>query len=143
MAEFIIVNKECLNIFAESKPNKTLDKIERSCPLMFLSDKIILIIDKYTRLICYRDEKTKIYMEIIVKFKNAKNIIFNDIVNSIIKDWLEKRKFNSNGPDELDITEKGCQIKLINKNLKLIIKSQRNRIDIQSDTTKFFKYNLP
>ena len=112
---------------------------------MFLSDKIILIIDKYTRIICYRDEVTKIDMEIIVKFKNEKNIeqIFNDIVNSKIKYWLEKRKFHSNGPDELDITEKGCQLKLINKNLKLIIKSQRNRIDNQSDTTKFFKYNLP
>jgi hypothetical protein len=127
LAEFIIVNKECLNIFAESRPNKTVDKIEKSCPLMFLSDKIILIIDKYTRLICYRDEVTKIDMEIIVKFKNDKNIeqIFNDIVNSKIKYWLEKRKFNSNGPDELDITEKGCQLKLINKNLKLIIKSQK------------------
>ena len=145
LAEFIIVNKECLNIFAESRQNKTVDKIEKSCPLMFLSDKIILIIDKYTRLICYRDEVTKNDMEIIVKFKNEKNIeqILNDIINSKIKDWLEKRNFHSIGPDELDINEKGCQIKLINKNLKLIIKSQRNRIDIQSNTTKFFKYNLP
>ena len=144
LAEFIIVNKECLNIFAKSRQNKTVDKIEKSCPLMFLSDKIILIIDKYTRIICYRDEVTKIDMEIIVKFKNEKNIeqIFNDIVSSKIKDWLEKRKFHSNGPDELDITEKGCQLKLINKNLKLIIKSQRNRIDTQSNISVNQNYEI-
>ena len=89
---------------------------------MFTNDKIILYINKFTRVICYRDEQTKKDIEIIIIFKNDLNIdnIFEDIKKSKIKEWLENRNFYSYGPDELNIEEKQCQIKLINKNLKLI-----------------------
>ena len=89
---------------------------------MFTNDKIILYINKFTRVICYRDEQTKKDIEIIIIFKNDLNIdnIFEDIKKSKIKEWLENRNFYSYGPDELNIEEKHCQIKLINKNLKLI-----------------------
>ncbi len=49
-----------------------------------------------------------------------------DIKRSKIKEWLEKRKFYSNGPDELDIEEKKCRFKLINKNLKLMLYKNNN-----------------
>ena len=144
-AEFVIINKECLNVFAESRPNKKGEKIEKSCPLKFLKDKIILYINTYTRLICYRDEKTKNDIEIIIKYKNDKNIdkVLSSIEKSNIKSWLENKKFYSNGPDELDIVEQGCSMKIINKNLKLIIAKHKNRVTVKSDITKFFKGELP
>ena len=118
-AEFVIINKECQKVFEESSLNKN---VEKSCPLMFTNGKIILCINKFTRVICYRDEQTKKDIEIIIIFKNDLNIdnIFEDIKKSKIKEWLENRNFYSYGPDELNIEEKHCQIKLINKNLKLI-----------------------
>ena len=144
-AEFVIINKECLNVFAESRPNKKGDKIEKSCPLKFLKDKIILYINKYTRLICYRDEKTKNDIEIIINYKNHKNIdqVLYAIEESNIKSWLENKNFYSNGPDELDIVEQGCSMKIINKNLKLIIAKHKNRVTVKSNITKFFKNELP
>ena len=118
-AEFVIINKECKKVFEESSLNKN---VEKSCPLMFTNGTIILYINKFTRVICYRDEQTKKDIEIIIIFKNDLNIdnIFEDIKKSKIKEWLENRNFYSYGPDELNIEEKQCQIKLINKNLKLI-----------------------
>ena len=144
-AEFVIINKECLKLFGESRQNLKVKVLEKACPLIFLDDKIILFINKYTRLICYRDEKTKKDMEIIIIFKTESNIdkILEDIKKSKIKDWLEKRKFFSDGPDELEIEEKKCKIQLINKNLKLIMLKHFNRVSIKSKTTKMLKYDLP
>ena len=143
-AEFIIINKECLELFGKSRQNQK-DKFEKACPLTFLNDEIILYINKYTRLILYRDEKTKKDIEIIIIFKTDINIdkILKDIKKSKIKDWLEKKKFYSDGPDELDIEENKCKIKLVNKNLKLIKAKHYNRVSIKSNTTKFIKYDLP
>ena len=137
-AEFIIINKECLKLFGESRQNLKVKVLEKACPLIFLDDKIILFINKYTRLICYRDEKTKKDMEIIIIFKTESNIdkILEDIKKSKIKEWLEKRKFFSDGPDELEIEEKKCKIQLINKNLKLIMLKHFNRVSIKSNSNK-------
>ena len=120
------------------KINLKVKVLEKACPLIFLDDKIILFINKYTRLICYRDEKTKKDMEIIIIFKTKLNIdkILEDIEKSKIKEWLEKRKFFSDGPDELEIEEKKCKILLINKTLKLIMYKHFNRVSIKSNSNK-------
>ena len=57
-------------------------------------------------------------MEIIFIFEEEKNMeqIINDIENDNIKFWLKDRYFGMQGPDELEIEEKGCKLRIINKN---------------------------
>ena len=145
LAEFVIINKECQKVFAESRQNMVYNINERSVPVKFLNDKIILHLEEKVKLICFRNDFTHKDEEIIVVFNetNNKDIILSDIEKQDFKFWLKDRGFQDYGPDELDITEQGCKIRLINKNLKLTILKQMNRVTIGSQTTGLIKYNLP
>ena len=144
LAEFVIINKECQKVFAESRQHLEYKIKEKTCPLKFLNDKIIIHIDDKVKLICFRNDYTKKDEEIIIEFKEFKNkdIILSDIEKQDFKFWLKDRGFQDYGPDELDINEQGCQMKLINKNLKLTILKQMNRVTIGSHETRLIKYKL-
>ena len=130
LSEFIIINKNCHNVFGESKKNKPGNKIkERSLPLKFLKDKIILRISDNIRIVYFKNDNND--EEIIVIFKEQKNKekILSDIENSNFKEWLRNRYINMDGPDAYQFKEKGCTIKIINKNLKLKLEKENKIIN--------------
>ena len=125
LSEFIIINKNCHNAFEESKKNIPGNKIkEKSYALKFLKDKIILRISDNIRIVYFKNDNND--EEIIVIFKEQKNKekILSDIENSNFKEWLRNRYINMDGPDEYQFKEKGCTIKIINKNLKLKLEKE-------------------
>ena len=119
LAPFVIINKKCHEIFSKSRQDMDYNINEKRIPLKFLSDKIELIITAYMKIFYFNDEK--ISQEIIVMLLEGKSLenITTEIEKANIKDWLKKRKFDLTGPDELEIEEKGCKFKIINKKLKL------------------------
>ena len=60
-------------------------------------------------------------MEIIIIFQEQGNIhqILSDINKTNFRYWLKDKGFQMDGPDELDIEEQGCKMKIINKKLIL------------------------
>ena len=140
-AEFVIINKACQTIFALSKQNNLADNKERSIPIKYSKDKIILYFGNNSLYICFRNESTKTDEEIIVIFEGEKNKqeIMMDIEKGDIKDWLKRVGFDIETREELNITEKECKIKIINKALKIknMIKTTR------SNTTMNLVNNLP
>ena len=127
-AEFVIINKICLQLFAETRKNIANNILEISVPLKFLKNKIILTICDHIRLICFKNNKNNVDEEIIFIFldQNNKNNILSEIEKANIKDWLRDRNFYMDGPDQLLIEEQGCQIKIINKNLKLKLEKEQS-----------------
>ena len=121
LAEFIIIDKKCQEVFGESRQNMEYNIIEKSVPLAFFNDKIILHINNNTKLFCFRDDITKKDMEIIIIFQEQGNIhqILSDINKTNFRYWLKDKGFQMDGPDELDIEEQGCKMKIINKKLIL------------------------
>ena len=142
LAEFVIINKECQKAFAESRQNMEYNIIEKSVPVKFLHDKIILNINSNIILICFRNDVNGMDEEIIVIFltPNNKDKILNDIENENFKGWLKNRYFEMDSPDEMEMDEQGCKLKVINKNLKL--KMLLNKNTCKSGTT-LVKFNLP
>ena len=132
LAEFVIINKKCFELFRESNQNKENKIIERPVPLQFSKDIVILHIDSNIKLICFRDDLTKKYYEIIIIFKEQKNInkILSDIGKEYFKNWLQNRRFSLEGPTELYLESQGCKMKIINKNLKLKNEDLKNNIKI-------------
>ena len=119
LASFEIINKKCHEIFSKSREGMVYNINEKRVPLKFLSDKIILYINENTYIICFRNGP--INEEIIIIFLGGENInkILSEIENSNIKYWLKDKNFDLNYQAELDVQEKGCKYKIINKNLKL------------------------
>ena len=130
LSEFIIINKNCHKVFEESKKNIPGNKIkEKSYALKFLKDKIILRISDNIRIVYFKNDNND--EEIIVIFKEQKNKekILSDIENSNFKEWLRNRYIHMDGPDEYQFKEKGCTIKIINKNLKLKLEKENKIIN--------------
>ena len=129
-ADFVIINKKCFELFKESNHNMKSKIIERPVPLQFCKDIIILHIDSNIKLICFRDDITKKDFEIIIIFKEQKNInkILSDIEKEYFKNWLRNRGFYLEGPDELYIEDQSFNMKIINKNLKLKNLDSKNNI---------------
>ena len=121
LAEFIIIDKKCHEAFRESSKKIENKIIERPIPLKFSKDKIILHIDTNIKIICFKDDITKLDMEIIIIFKKQKSInkILTEIDKQYFKTWLFERGFTVENLDEFDFNEQGCDIKIINKNLKI------------------------
>ena len=132
LSEFIIINRNCHKAFEESKKNKPGNKIkERSLPLKFLKDKIILRISDNIKIVYFKNDSNNNDEEFIVIFKEQKNKekISADIEKSNFKEWLRNRLINMDGPDEYEFKEKGCTIKVVNKNLKLKLEKEKNIIN--------------
>jgi len=132
LSEFIIINRNCHKAFEESKKNKPGSKIkERSLPLKFLKDKIILRINDNIKIVYFKNDSNNSDEEFIVIFKEQKNKekISADIEKSNFKEWLRNRYINMDGPDEYQFKEKGCTIKVVNKNLKLKLEKEKNIIN--------------
>ena len=119
LAEFIIIDKKCNEVFEISSEKKEYYVKESSVTLKFLPDKIILYISDNIRIIYFRNGNTE--EEIIIVFIEQKNKdkILSYIEQQDFKFWLKDKGFLLDGPEELDIVEQGCKIKIINKNLKL------------------------
>ena len=146
-AEFVIINKACHEMFKLSKKNKINDKNERSIPVKFLKDKIILYFSESTKYICFRNTKTSTDEEFIIIFQEEKNKdkILTDIEQGEFLSWLEKRNIGMDGPDEFIITEQECHIKIINKNLKLktLVNNNQNLNNADYIKTGLVVNNLP
>ena len=142
LAEFVIINKGCQKAFAESRQNMEYNIIEKSVPVKFLHDKIILNINSNIILICFRNDVNGMDEEIIVIFltPNNKEKIIYEIEKEDFKGWLKNRNFEMDSPDEMEMDEQGCKLKIINKNLKL--KMLLNKNTCKSGTT-LVKFNLP
>ena len=147
LSDFIIINKACHDVFKESRKNMNYDKRERSRPLKFLKNRIILTINENTRIIYFKDENNVNKEIIIIFLKNDyKNTILQEIEKTDnFKYWLKDKSFDLDVLDELEI--EGFGYKIINKKLKLKNKNNVNRVNIGtvvSNTTLIgFKYNLP
>ena len=146
LAEFIIIDKKCQEIFGESRKNMAYNIIEKSVPLAFFKDKIILHINTCTKLFCFRDDITNKDMEIIIIFKEQGNInqIFSDINQTYFRYWLKDKGFHIYGHEELDIEEQVCKFRIINKNLKLQLGLVKKNVEINSQNQvikdmKFFE----
>ena len=142
LAEFIIINKKCQEVFGESRQNISYNIIEKPVPLTFSKDKIILHINNITKLFCFRVDNTnntKKDMEIIINFDNQKNAnkILSFIEKTDFKFWLKDKSCQIDGPDELDIEEEGCKMRVINKNVKLRLKFDRNKVAIDNQIKSF------
>ena len=139
LAEFVIINKECQKVFGESRQKLEYNIFEKSCPLKFLPDKIILYINENTRLICFRNDFTGDDEQVIIIFMGQQNkdIISNQIEKENFKGWLKDRQFEMNSPVEKEMDEQGCKIKIINKNLKLKEMKYTNKVAINSNITKY------
>ena len=139
LAEFVIINKECQKVFGESRQKLEYNIFEKSCPLKFLPDKIILYINENTRLICFRNDYTGDDEQVIIIFMGQQNkdIISNQIEKENFKGWLKDRQFEMNSPVEKEMDEQGCKIKIINKNLKLKEMKYTNKVAINSNITKY------
>ena len=155
-AEFVVINKDCHKIFGESKQNLGYNNInEKAVPLKMLKNKNILNISKNIKIICFRDdsdENNKVDMEIIIKLIEEKNQNqFSAIISEIENDdnfiiWLKNREFGMHGPDELEVEEKGCKYRIINKNLKLKLNQLKNCVtpkNKESTTALLIKNSLP
>ena len=120
-AEFVIINETSYKLFAKTRKNNSNDTLEVPVTLKFLKNKIILTICEHIRLIYFRNNQNNVDEEIIFIFlkPNNRSKILSDIEKANIKEWLRERSFYMDGPDELLIKEQGCEIKIINKNLKL------------------------
>ena len=159
LAQFVIINKKCRDIFGESRQNMVYHIEEKSVPLLFLKDKIILHISGNIKIILFKNDLNNVNEEIVLIFlddENKKNTdtsnktkasILQEIAKEDFKGWLKNRYFEMDGPDELEMDEKGCKIKIINKNLKL--KQSRfvqNTTKIKTITSKNtligFKYGI-
>jgi len=146
-SEFIIINKECHNIFGESRKNMNYIYKERSVPLKFLKNKIILTTNGNTRIIYFKNENNVDEEIIIIFLKNDyKSMILKEIEKAEnFQYWLKDKSFDLDFLDELEIEEFGY--KIINKKLKLKSKMNFNEVNpntIVSNTTLIgFKYNFP
>ena len=137
LAEFIIIDKKCQQVFAKTRQNIQYNSLEVPVPLTFTKDFIVLHINNNTKLFCFRDDHTKKDMEIIIQFKWEVDLgkIFVEMEQAGgIKFWLKDKSFNIEGPDELDIHG----MKLINKNLKLKLGLIKNKVSIDN-TAKCFQ----
>ena len=122
---------------------------EKSVPLTFLEGKIILRINNNIRDILFQNDVKSDNEEIVIIFLEDKNKdkILKDIFNEDFKVWLNNRFFDLDSLDELEMEEKGCKIKIINKKLKLkhskLIRNSIKPNTVVSNTTLIgFKYGL-
>ena len=161
LAEFVIINKKCQEIFKKSRNNMVYNITETSVPLKFLKDKIILHITGNIKIIFFKNDVNMADEEIILIFledqkkseikdkenndnknKAIKESILAEIDKEDFKGWLKNRYFEMDGPDESEINEKGCKIKIINKNLKLKGKNLFQNTIKPIITLKAFKYGI-
>ena len=136
LAEFIIIDKKCQQVFEETRQNIQYNALEVPVPLTFTKNFILLHINNNTKLFCFRDEHTKKDMEIIIQFKweiDLGKILVEMEQAGGIKYWLKDKNFNMEGPDELDIHG----MKLINKNLKLKLGLIKNKVSIDNHSKCF------
>ena len=121
MADFIIIDKKCQDLFMKTRLNMQYKVNEKSIPVKFIKEKILFDINKNTKIILFQNNIKKIIEEIIIIFKdqNNKDKILNDIENENIISWLKKRNFEIDSLDELEILEQGSKITIINRNLKM------------------------
>ena len=139
LAEFIIIDKKCQEVFGESRQNMAYNIIEKPVPLTFFNDKIIIHINNNTKLFCFRDDMTNKDMEIIIIFTEQGNNaqIYPYICKENLKYWLKDKGFQMDGPDELEVEEQGCKMKIINKNLKLNLRLAQNKVVIDNQFKSF------
>ena len=149
LADFIIINEKCHKAFGESRQNMEYNIREKSVPLTFLEGKIILSISNNIRDILFQNDVKSDNEEIVIIFLEEKNKdkILKDIFNEDFKVWLNNRFFDLDSLDELEMEEKGCKIKIINKKLKLkhskLIRNSIKPNTVVSNTTLIgFKYGL-
>ena len=145
LSEFIIINKQCHKVFEESRKNMNYIDNERSRPLQFLKNKIILTITENSRIIYFKNEKNVDEEIIIIFLKNDyKSTILTEIIKAEnFKYWLKDKSFDLDTLDELEV--EGFGYKIINKKLKLKSKLNFNSVNpstIASNTT-LLKCNLP
>ena len=121
IAEFMVIDKKCLELFTETRKNMVYHIVEKSVPIKFLKDKLLFNIGNNIKIICFKNDLKRRDEEIIIIFKEQKNkdIILSDIEKENFILWLKKRNFELDYPDELEIIEHDCKIKIINRNLKL------------------------
>ena len=121
IAEFIVIDKKCQEVFMEARKNMTYSIKEKSVPVKFLSDKILFNIGNNIKIVCFKNNPKKRNEEIIIIFYEQKNKekILSDIEKENFILWLRSRNFELDYPDELEIVEQECKIKIINRNLKL------------------------
>ena len=148
-AEFIIVDKKCYEVFGESRQNMIYDIVEKSIPIKILQDKIIFDIENNIKIIGFPDYSAKKDNEIIIIFKDQinQNKILSDIEKENLKTWLKKRNIEIDLFEEIEIKEQGCQIKIINRVLKLKHEKMKNEIVPKlgglDDSLIRMKFNLP
>ena len=121
IAEFIVIDKKCQEVFMEARKNMTYSIKEKSVPVKFLNDKILFNIGNNIKIVCFKNNPKKRNEEIIIIFYEQKNKekILSDIEKENFILWLRSRNFELDYPDELEIVEQECKIKIINRNLKL------------------------
>ena len=148
MADFIIIDKKCRDLFMKTRLNMQYKVNEKSIPVKFIKEKILFDINKNTKIILFLNNIKKIIEEIIIIFKdqNNKDKILNDIENENIISWLKKRNFEIDSLDELEILEQGSKITIINRNLKMknminVNKQMQNKKKIENILIGF-KFDL-
>ena len=101
LAQFIIINKKCKEVFGESRQNMVYHIEEKSVPLLFLKDKIILHISGNIKIIFFKNDVNNVNEEIVLIFlddENKKNTdikadILKEIAEKDFKEWLKNRSF--------------------------------------------------
>ena len=126
-SEFVIVDKNCYNLFkyGNKKSSEELIK-EKTFDILIFFEKLILIIDeKHILLKFYRKENqlTRSH-EIIIKFlsdvtNNLKNELYIQIGNFSINEWLIKLNFNLDSTQEINMKNSRIEYNIINRQLKL------------------------
>ena len=126
LSEFFIIDKNCLDLFISLYNGFSLNN-EKSYPIKFLKEKILLRINKKMFLVLFKENG--LHFELLVILTTECENIFLDFLqkNNILDLLIKKYNFNIYSDEEYNIKENNCELKIINKTLK--IKKQDNYFD--------------
>ena len=82
MSDFIIINKKCHQLFSLSTKSKKPYEKDKSYPVRFFKEKLILYYNDLTWIIIFKEQEKQKYYELLLYFKsvnNQKSIVNNKV----------------------------------------------------------------
>ena len=120
LADFIIVDENCYQLFTVGNKNKTNKLMNKCYTIKIFKDKLILIINENIYLIIFREQKTKSFFELLIIFKeqnSIKNKVLKHLEKDDINEWIKSLKIDLISDIKKSINKNDFVFDLINKTL--------------------------
>ena len=125
LADFIIVNEICYQLFTVANTQKINSLNNKSFPIKIFKEKLILTINEKIYLFIFKEKLSNNYFELLIIF-NQENSDINKVLFDLEKEeaneWIKKMNINLISKIRYSIDKYGFKFEIINKSLQCIQK---------------------